>query len=356
MSGGLLRCRLARTARRAVTGGGMRAGALLLLALAACANPVPPTGGPEDRTPPRVVAAVPAAGAVRVTDGTVVLTFSEPVEPTSVARALTVTPEPDAAPDVVVQGRTATVRLGRLRPNTTYVLTFGSELRDLRSVPLATPLTYAFSTGDRLDAGTLAGRVVEGPADTPRAGLAVLAFAAADSAAMGARALYRTQSGADGTFRFTYLGPDPLFVVALDDRNRNRRVDAGEAFAAPPRPALAPVQADSARPAAPAPDPLRSEADTLRGRPAPTRPPCCSGAWRSPTPRRRAPSASALMPASATRCATPRPSSPTPSPRPAGRSPTRPAPPCPCCGATASPASPGRCSSRRCRWTRGPMC
>lgn len=213
--------------------------ALLALAtwLAACANPVAPTGGPPDTTPPALVASVPDTGAVNVTSSLVSLTFSEGVDRTSLARALTVTPEPERRPEVRWDGRTATLDLGPLRANTTYLLTLDNTLRDLHGVALATPLTLAFATGPTLDRGRLAGRVLLAATGAAAAGVDVLAFASSDTLD---RPLYRTQTGPDGRFAFDYLGAGPFYVLALQDVNRNRRPDAGEAFAVPPAAALRP--------------------------------------------------------------------------------------------------------------------
>ena len=220
-------------------------GWMMLAAIAGCANPLPPTGGPEDRTPPRLARADPDTNAVNVTSGTVRLVFSEPVDEASVVRSLSVTPDLDRAPELSLRRRReATIRLGALRPNTTYVLTFDTNLRDERGVALATPLVYAFSTGPRISRGEVAGRVVDAATGQPRNGVDVLGYIGHTPAAdtLPARSDVRTQTGANGAFRLSYLGPAPLYVVALDDRNRNRRPDAGEAFAAPLLPQIRPSE------------------------------------------------------------------------------------------------------------------
>ena len=227
-------------------------GAALLALAAGCANPLPPTGGPEDRTPPRLVRATPDTNAVNVASGpastTVRLVFSEPLDPASVATSLSVTPDLDRAPDVELRRRReVVVRLGALRPNTTYVLAFDATLRDERAVPLAAPIVYAFSTGPRISRGVVAGRVVDAATGLPRADVEVLAYAGHDPAAdtLPRRPTARTQTDASGAFRLGYLGPAPLYVVALDDRNRNRSPDDGEAFAVPPAPLLRPSDTSS---------------------------------------------------------------------------------------------------------------
>ena len=138
------------------------------LALAACATPIAPSGGPPDRTPPALVGSLPEAGATRVTGRTLRLTFSERLDPAG-AQAVTVTPQGDRAPEVRVRGREVEVVLPELREATTYVVTVGTELRDQRGVALAVPLTVAFATGDEIDRGRLGG-VVRDPRDGGRGG------------------------------------------------------------------------------------------------------------------------------------------------------------------------------------------
>ena len=66
----------------------------LFVLLTACANPVPPSGGPEDTTPPSVVRSRPVSDTVNVPTSTQSLRieFSEYVERGSLPRAITVTP------------------------------------------------------------------------------------------------------------------------------------------------------------------------------------------------------------------------------------------------------------------------
>ncbi len=221
-----------------------RALLFVLACLAACANPVPPTGGPPDQTPPFLRETVPDTGAVHVESGVLRLTFSEAIDPRSLAQALTVTPEGERPPEVTARGRTATIDLGELRARTTYVVTFDNALRDARGVALKAPIVLAFSTGPTLDRGTLAGEVISPETGAGVSGVDVYAYAAADTAgALPERPLYRTQTGVGGSFTFSYLGGGPFYVVAVQDANRNRRLDAGEASAAPPRPALSPDSA-----------------------------------------------------------------------------------------------------------------
>ena len=217
------------------------------LLLVKCANPVAPSGGPPDETPPTVAESRPTRDTVNVSTGTesIRLTFSEYVERSSLSGALSITPSIEGRLRFDWSGRTVNIELpGPLRDSTTYIVSLGTGLTDAHGVSLESPLTLAFSTGPRINQGQLAGRVVAPRRGTPQPGVDVFAYAAPDTAGYEApRPLpespaYRTQTGEDGRFSFEYLREQRYYVVALRDNNRNRRPDRGEPFAAPPHPAL----------------------------------------------------------------------------------------------------------------------
>jgi len=221
----------------------------LLLAVflfTACANPVPPSGGPPDRTPPSVQRSVPAADSVNVPTGTrtIRLEFSEYVERSSLPRALSLTPAFEQRLAFDWDGRAVDIDLpAPLRDSTTYILTLDTNLRDAQGVALNAPLTIAFSTGARIDQGELRGRVVDAQTGAPAGQIDIYAYPLADSAAPVPRPLperpaYRTQTGDDGTFAFDHLRVQHYFVAGVRDANRNRQPDGVEPFAAPPRRAL----------------------------------------------------------------------------------------------------------------------
>jgi len=218
---------------------------ITLLLFIGCADPRPPTGGPRDQIPPRLETTTPEAGAVNVTASSVRLNFSEYVDQASFARAFSITPMPEGQIRYKWSKRRVEVRFPEaLRENTTYVLTLDTNLRDARGVALKRPITFAFSTGPVINKGRLAGQVLDARQGVGVAGFDVLAYAAPDSAMLETlpeNPDYRTQTDDKGQFLFEYLNEQPYFVIALQDRNRNRRPDATEAFAVPPRPAITAV-------------------------------------------------------------------------------------------------------------------
>ncbi len=109
------------------------------------------TGTGTDLTAPTVMATTPGNGAMNVdADTTIAVTFSEPVDPTSVAGAFSlkqgVTPVPgNLALDNLCTTLVFTPR-SKLLSNTTYTIGVATTLRDLAVTALAAPFSRNFTT------------------------------------------------------------------------------------------------------------------------------------------------------------------------------------------------------------------
>lgn len=235
--------------------------------LVGCANPVPPSGGPRDETPPSVVQTRPVRDTVNVSTDvqTLRVQFSEYIERTSLPQALSVTPPFERRPQFDWSGRSVEIEFPTaLRDSTTYIFSFDSNLSDAHGVSLDNPITVAFSTGPRINQGQIQGRVVGGRWGRPKQRVDVYAYALSPTDTAPPRPLpdqprYRTQTGEEGRFDFDYMREQRYYVVALRDNNRNRQPDPLEPYAPPPRLAL---RADSG--ASPVPVPwLLTRSDTV---------------------------------------------------------------------------------------------
>ena len=237
--------------------------------LGGCANPVAPTGGPGNTEPARLVDSRPADEEVNVSR-TVVLEFQfdKYIRRGTMEQAFSMTPEPRRQPEFDYSGRSVAVSFPEpLRDSTTYIASLSTDLRTARgNVELSAPVTVAFSTGNRIDQGRLAGRVVEPEQGQPESGVNVFAYALASNAPLDTlpdAPDFRTQTDNEGRFAFQNIREEPYYVVAVRDDNRNRLPDAGEAYAVPPVPRLN-AAIDTAAVevpwvlAAPSPDPPRA--------------------------------------------------------------------------------------------------
>ena len=204
------------------------------MVLQGCAEPRVPSGGPRDTTPPALVASNPPNEAVTFRGDAIRLEFTEYVNQASFARALSITPDPEGRMRFRWRKRRVSIRFQeRFRDSTTYVIVLDNNLRDMQGVALKRPITLAFSTGDVIDQGKVHGRVVQPSLGDAAAGLDVLAYAIRGDTIERAPS-YQTQTGDDGTFALAYLREEPYFVIALQDRNRDRQPGPTEPFAPPP--------------------------------------------------------------------------------------------------------------------------
>jgi len=211
--------------------------ALALLALS-CARQAMPPGGPEDRTPPRVVRTVPPNGSLHAPRAPqVVIEFSEAIDRRTVPQALFFTPRPRVQPKLKWRGRRLTLVFpDSFQTDQTYLITLGTGIRDRHGNSMKQTVTLAFSTGDQLDNGRIFGQVF-GKGSLPPVqvwGYRLQNLPAPDPREKSPQ--YVTQCSGDGKFVFRYLPPGRYRLFAILDKDKNDRYTPGyDAFGLPPR-------------------------------------------------------------------------------------------------------------------------
>ncbi len=203
------------------------------IGLFGCAQIGAPGGGPEDREAPKVAATWPDSGAVGVAGiDSLALVFSEPMNRRSVEENFFVSP-PIEFSERSWNKAAWILRLRRpLEPGRTYVGLLGTGAKDRHGNGPKKAWAFAFSAGDSLDTGRVAGKVVAqryksksvfiyvwpwstAPPDTTREGFP------ADPLRLG-------QADAQGAYELDYLPRRvPLRVCALYDREGDLRFDPG---------------------------------------------------------------------------------------------------------------------------------
>src|SRR5579862_1197256 len=97
-----------------------------LISNTGCANIIPPTGGPKDSLPPKLVSISPRDSATNFNSKTIVINFDEYVDLDNVQTNVIISPAPKSNPLIDRKLRTVTIKLkDTLRPNTTYLFDFG---------------------------------------------------------------------------------------------------------------------------------------------------------------------------------------------------------------------------------------
>ena len=210
----------------------------LIVSQISCAIPVMPTGGPVDEEPPTIIDAFPESESVNISTQRARFLFSEYIEQASFFQALSITPEFDTPPQIRWRKKEVEITFPEpLRENTTYILTLDTNLRDNNRVALKSPITIAFATGPTINKGRIQGIVAQDLDGKGVSNFDIYAYPLADSTSLDSlpeKPAYRTQSNTNGGFSFEFMSEQAYYIIALQDRNRNRKPDANERFAVPP--------------------------------------------------------------------------------------------------------------------------
>jgi hypothetical protein len=206
----------------------------VLLMTLYCANQAPPSGGPEDKTPPAISAQFPENGQVNVdTRAAVEIRFSEWINRSSAAGAVSVYPAvPQGVAVRVAKNKLFVTPKSPLSVNTTYHVSISAALQDLRGNAIARPIDIAFSTGPEMDSGRAEGSVVA--LKSKVAGQRVMLFRmdGGDSGWTDSRYFslpdYATKSDSAGSFGFAYIKEGRYRIVAFADQYKTGKLRVGD--------------------------------------------------------------------------------------------------------------------------------
>lgn len=204
----------------------------LLVFLGSCATPTQPTGGPPDRTPPKVVETRPANGSVNFRGEEIRFSFDQYVDRESFERAFRIDPVAGIRYEVKWSGKSARVQFEEALPDsTTLIFTIGTDFSDTNRNRLSQPFVLALSTGDRIDEGEIQARLLDG--ETGRGKADAFVFLYREPVDLDTAASYVAQSDTSGQVQFSYLAGGRYKAFYVDDRNQNRRWEPERELARP---------------------------------------------------------------------------------------------------------------------------
>ena len=223
----------------------MKATRIALLALLAllpsCARQGFPSGGDKDVTPPKALSSKPASESRNFDSKEFFILFDEYVVLKNPAENVLVSPPLRQKPEYTTKGKGVLVKLNdTLEANATYLFQFKEAIADFTEGNTLPSFEYVFSTGDSLDTLMLAGRVVNARDGKPwKEAVTMMAYCtdsvaaspALDTIGCATQPNYVTRCDKKGNYAFHYIPQGSYRLVALEDKNRNLRVDEGEAVA-----------------------------------------------------------------------------------------------------------------------------
>ncbi len=193
----------------------------------ACANRVSPTGGPEDKTPPKILESEPASGSTNMKDKTIKLQFDEYVTLENEFEQIIISPPLAERPDFKLKGKQLIIQFKEeLQDSTTYTIDFGESIKDLTEGNPLGELVYTFATGEKLDSAMVHGEV--SMADTDKAVEKVIVGLypiTPDSLFLSSPPLYASRTDEEGHFHIKHVRAGEYLLVAVEDKNGNLYYD-----------------------------------------------------------------------------------------------------------------------------------
>ncbi len=132
----------------------------LTVILTGCANQQMPSGGDDDKVPPRIKYLYPKPNTTNFSGDEITIQFDEYVDRRSFIDAFFITPKPKGGISYDWSGKEVTVKFDKgLEKNKTYLFVIGKIFKDIRNNSIADPVQFAVSTGPNIDKGKLSGKV-----------------------------------------------------------------------------------------------------------------------------------------------------------------------------------------------------
>lgn len=194
---------------------------LVFLLLVSCAKKGQPDGGWFDETPPKVIGASPADGAVNVNQKKINIYFDEFIKLDNPSEKVVVSPPQLEQPEIKGAGRRIQISLvDSLKANTTYTIDFSDAISDNNEGNPMGNYTYSFSTGAAIDTMEVSGHVLESENLEPIKGILVGLYADhADSAFRTKPMLRVSRTDSRGRFVIKGVAPGSYRIYALQDQD-----------------------------------------------------------------------------------------------------------------------------------------
>ncbi len=133
---------------------------LLALALAGCAGQYPPTGGPIDTIPPKIVMSSPSQNELNFTSAEIRVKFDKYMVRRTVESSVYFPPFDLNELEFDWSGKEVRIRVKKpLEKDRTYILTIGARAQGQHGNYLGKAYNLVFSTGAQIDTGTVSGTV-----------------------------------------------------------------------------------------------------------------------------------------------------------------------------------------------------
>jgi hypothetical protein len=189
---------------------------------------LPPSGGDDDRIPPKVISVNPLPNTVNYSGNNIEIEFDEYVDRRSFRESLFISPKPKGELEFSWSGKSVEIIFSdNLEKNRTYVISIGTGLKDLRGGnAIQQPIVFAISTGSKIDNGKVSGTVYDfstGDYPSDRFKNLIIGVYSKNRLINPEKDIpdFITQVNQDGLFTFNNLPEGEFRMFAINDNDRN---------------------------------------------------------------------------------------------------------------------------------------
>jgi len=189
-----------------------------------CAKREFPSGGPMDVTPPQILEVFPANNSLNVDlSASITITFSKPMDKEKTGQSIFITPVPEAPFKFRWKKNSLTLEPSKpLEKDKTYVINIGTNAQDMHNNKLEKSYSFAFSTGQKLDSGSISGRAFfQSKAEK---GVSIWTYPLSKSKDPNPevdKPEYATLSDQNGEYTLSHLANDVYRLFAVKDLNND---------------------------------------------------------------------------------------------------------------------------------------
>lgn len=196
----------------------------------ACANPLPPSGGPKDTSPPVLITETSTPNyLIHFDRREIVLTFDEWIQLKEQQTQIVISPPLVRRPEITLKGKSVIIRFHAeevLRDETTYLINFGGAIADLNEGNVLDQFKFVFSTGSFIDSLQVRGVVIDAATGEPvKNVLIILHDDLSDTAMTSVLPAYFGKSNVSGEWTIENIRIGVFNLYALVDVNFNYRYD-----------------------------------------------------------------------------------------------------------------------------------
>lgn len=201
--------------------------------ISSCAVIQAPSGGPPDQKSPEILDFSPANYSKNFREKSIEIEFSEYLNRADVTKSVRINPPTKLSYDW--SGKSLEIEFEEeLKENTTYSIQIGTGYTDLAGNNPESSFELVFSTGNDLDSLQISGKVFSPKTEGLKVYLWKIDGQIKDTSSFIEEPDYISELGNNGNFRFGALKESSYRVLVFEDKNQNKKYDAGfEKFAVP---------------------------------------------------------------------------------------------------------------------------